>query len=150
MRPGRSDCAVCHREREKARYRREPEKSKAAATEWMRRNAGLRRAYMRAYRDSDRERERAREAYRARSLGRDSLAVEYAAILRSDPCSYCGGAGGTVDHVVPRAAGGTNGWENLTSACQPCNSEKHTRPLLSFMLGQLLAAGGECCVPVLR
>lgn len=29
----------------------------------------------------------------------------WAPVLRRDPCSYCGGPGGTVDHIVPQAAG---------------------------------------------
>lgn len=28
------------------------------------------------------------------------------------------------DHVRPRAAGGTTTWENIVSACMPCNSRK--------------------------
>ena len=39
-------------------------------------------------------------------------------------CHYCGAAGTTRDHIVPRARGGT-GWPwNLVDACVPCNSRK--------------------------
>lgn len=49
-------------------------------------------------------------------------------ILRRDGhrCQYCGGTTAplTVDHVVPRARGGTDTWENLVTACLPCNNRK--------------------------
>ena len=31
----------------------------------------------------------------------------------------------TVDHIVPKARGGTNDPENLRVLCRPCNSRKH-------------------------
>ena len=43
-------------------------------------------------------------------------------------CSYCGRTPPTVllevDHVLPRAAGGSDDIENLTTACQDCNRGK--------------------------
>ena len=43
-------------------------------------------------------------------------------------CQYCGGKFShgnlTLDHVVPRSRGGLGGWENLVSACVPCNQKK--------------------------
>jgi len=33
----------------------------------------------------------------------------------------------TYDHVVPRAAGGRTEWENIVTACRPCNSRKDSR-----------------------
>ncbi len=43
-------------------------------------------------------------------------------------CQYCGTAGElTVDHVVPRARGGTHAWENVVAACRPCNHRKGGR-----------------------
>ena len=52
-------------------------------------------------------------------------------------CRYCGRPGSTpgvvlhVDHVVPVAAGGTSGEDNLRTACEECNLGKGTRPTLS-------------------
>ena len=57
-------------------------------------------------------------------------------------CAYCGGRPKelTLDHIVPRHRGGGHSWENLVSACKPCNHRKagrtpkearmrlHTRP----------------------
>jgi len=37
-------------------------------------------------------------------------------------CQYCGsGARLTLDHVVPRSRGGASSWENVVTACAPCN-----------------------------
>jgi predicted nucleic acid-binding Zn ribbon protein len=60
--------------------------------------------------------------------------ADYAALLRRDPCSYCGGAGGGIDHIVARAREGADGWENLTGTCGRCNSSKCDRPLLEHLL----------------
>lgn len=43
-------------------------------------------------------------------------------------CVYCGAASDlTLDHVLPRARGGTDSWENLVTACNRCNSQKGNR-----------------------
>lgn len=55
------------------------------------------------------------------------------AFLRCDPCAYCGGPGGAIDHIVP-GRGGTHGADNLTGACQRCNEAKGRWPLLAFLL----------------
>jgi len=46
-------------------------------------------------------------------------------------CAYCGSDSGrlTLDHVVPRSRGGTSVWENVVSACGPCNLRKGDRLL---------------------
>jgi len=49
-------------------------------------------------------------------------------ILRRDnhTCQYCGRKTShlTLDHVVPRRQGGGHSWENLVTACAPCNRRK--------------------------
>ncbi len=46
-------------------------------------------------------------------------------------CMYCGShfasADLTVDHVIPRAQGGADTWENLVAACRGCNARKGGR-----------------------
>jgi 5-methylcytosine-specific restriction endonuclease McrA len=44
-------------------------------------------------------------------------------------CQYCGRATKdlTLDHVLPRHRGGPHTWENLVSACKPCNHRKAGR-----------------------
>jgi len=44
--------------------------------------------------------------------------------LRRDPCAWCNGRGGTVDHLVPQALGGDDRWENLAGACRRCNASR--------------------------
>lgn len=41
-------------------------------------------------------------------------------------CQYCGRQCGdlTIDHIIPRSRGGPHTWENLVSACKPCNHRK--------------------------
>lgn len=46
-------------------------------------------------------------------------------------CQYCGvclpASELTCDHVVPRSKGGGSSWENLVTACGPCNRKKGNR-----------------------
>lgn len=44
-------------------------------------------------------------------------------------CQYCGRSSGslTIDHVIPRHRGGGHSWENLVTACSPCNRRKGGR-----------------------
>jgi 5-methylcytosine-specific restriction endonuclease McrA len=45
-------------------------------------------------------------------------------------CSYCGAPDDlTFDHVVPRSRGGKTTWENIVTACSPCNLKKGGRSL---------------------
>ena len=41
-------------------------------------------------------------------------------------CQYCGSETKelTLDHIVPRSRGGPHVWENIASACIPCNRRK--------------------------
>ena len=44
-------------------------------------------------------------------------------------CQYCGISKIplTVDHVIPKGSGGPDLWENLVTACKPCNQKKGDR-----------------------
>lgn len=43
-------------------------------------------------------------------------------------CQYCGsGEDLTFDHLIPRSKGGKTTWDNVTSACMPCNLQKGGR-----------------------
>ena len=44
-------------------------------------------------------------------------------------CQYCGTGSEplSIDHVVPRSRGGGDTWENVTTACLPCNVRKGNR-----------------------
>ncbi len=51
-------------------------------------------------------------------------------VLKRDrhACQYCGATRNlTLDHVLPRSRGGGNTWENLVTACEPCNTRKGNR-----------------------
>lgn len=51
------------------------------------------------------------------------------AILTRDSsrCGYCGNPGDTIDHIFPRSRGGQDSWDNLITACLPCNQKKRDR-----------------------
>ena len=52
-------------------------------------------------------------------------------ILRRDAykCAYCGRSDLplTIDHIIPKAKGGSESWENLICACTNCNNTKGGR-----------------------
>jgi 5-methylcytosine-specific restriction endonuclease McrA len=51
-------------------------------------------------------------------------------VLRRDghSCQYCGSNKRlTLDHVIPKAQGGSHTWENVVAACERCNSAKGDR-----------------------
>lgn len=52
-------------------------------------------------------------------------------ILRRDKhvCAYCGRGDLplTIDHIIPKSMGGEDSWENLITACLPCNNKKGNR-----------------------
>lgn len=54
-------------------------------------------------------------------------------------CVYCGatyqnGAQLTVDHVQSRKRGGSDGFENLVTACRPCNEDKAHFSLKAYLV----------------
>jgi 5-methylcytosine-specific restriction endonuclease McrA len=85
-----------------------------------------------ARRAADRERQR---RYRARaSAADDNWLGKRNAVFERDSyiCTYCGADvrdDPHCDHVVPLLQGGSNEIENLTTACQRCNSAKAGKTL---------------------
>jgi hypothetical protein len=61
----------------------------------------------------------------------------YREVLKSDPCSYCGGFDErpVVDHIESQASLADDLWTNLTAACRRCNASKSDRDFLGFLLG---------------
>ncbi len=51
-------------------------------------------------------------------------------LLRRDQhcCQYCGSTKQlTIDHVLPRSRGGGHRWDNVVTACAPCNGKKGSK-----------------------
>lgn len=49
-------------------------------------------------------------------------------------CHYCRSPGPlTADHLIPRAHGGGDNWENLIPACRTCNSSRGVKPYDEFL-----------------
>ncbi len=114
-------CAPCTREYRREYKTKNREKFLSGERAWRAKNA----AKLTAYKQSRRTREGGPPA---------GEVVEWMAILRSDPCSYCGGPGGSVDHVQPVLFGGRTEVNNLASTCRPCNSSKGSKPLLAWLV----------------
>ena len=52
-------------------------------------------------------------------------------------CAYCGSTKNlTIDHIVPRAKGGTDFTKNCLCACHSCNQDKSYTPLEDWYLSQ--------------
>jgi hypothetical protein len=54
-------------------------------------------------------------------------------------CQYCGAKEQlTLDHVVPRASGGSSAMTNLVTCCWPCNIGKGSEPLGEELEAEIL------------
>lgn len=62
---------------------------------------------------------------------------EYIRLLKNDPCVYCNGSGGSLEHIIPLIKNGSDSWNNFASACRNCNSSKTHLDLLDFMLRKI-------------
>ena len=47
-------------------------------------------------------------------------------------CVYCGAKATEIDHIIPRAKGGTNSTHNLVASCRSCNKKKSNLSLKDF------------------
>lgn len=117
-------------------YRRNAAARKAYVAEWGRRNPEKRKQYRDAWAEKNpasviASRRRSNEL--RRNVRPTRLDSEYEAILRRDPCAYCGDRTQEIDHIVPVRHGGTAEWTNLTGACAGCNRSKGAKSLLLFM-----------------
>jgi len=118
------DYALANTESEKLRskskhkrlFAEDPEKFRAAARSWAKRNPDLVRAKA--------QRRRARK----KSTGVFVILSKELKRLYSKPCNYCGETGSTVaDHVIPLVRGGRHSIGNLQPLCFMCNSVKQAR-----------------------
>lgn len=66
-------------------------------------------------------------------LPKSTRAVSRRGILQRDRgrCQYCNSPVGpssfTLDHVRPKSRGGASTWDNMVTACKPCNNRKSDR-----------------------
>jgi 5-methylcytosine-specific restriction endonuclease McrA len=99
-------------------------KARAATKRWREANREKRREYNRAY------------YHRTKHVtrGYHKRDPEMARVLLADPCSYCGGPGGEIDHIDAWSLTADASWTNLTAACRTCNASKNATPLLRFLL----------------
>ena len=67
--------------------------------------------------------------------------VSWQDVVKKDPCSYCGnmsrrgrGSNPTMEHVVPKSAGGSGRWDNIVGACSACNVRRDRLPILMALV----------------
>jgi 5-methylcytosine-specific restriction endonuclease McrA len=146
------------REQQKQRYAADVahrERVKARATEWNKANRerhndaarrhrakpevrDARKEYVRRWNAENQDRLKTYavryKQWQRRLIDLDPESWDRAVELQRDPCAYCGGPAGEVDHIVPVSRGGENHWSNPTAACRSCNARKHATPMLHFLL----------------
>lgn len=121
------------RARDRERQRRDRVAKAKYLREYYRSNLEKRREYLRANPQGNRLNQRRRRALkRGYRLTADDRA--YMRLLITDPCAYCGGPGGTIDHIEPLSITASGVWSNLTAACHSCNSGKNAKPILVYLL----------------
>lgn len=135
MRPGRTDCSICHREKARIYYQEHPERVKAAVTAWADANPEKVRANKAAWRAVNRVRTNVSDRLR-RSDASLQETKDWVKIIVNDPCSYCGNQFEHVDHITALSQNGDGTWDNLTAACSACNLSKQAKSLLEFLLGR--------------
>lgn len=62
-----------------------------------------------------------------------SVYESYIVAIKHDPCCWCNHKGGTRDHIIPRSAGGSNHWSNVSGACAYCNHRRSSTSLLEWL-----------------
>lgn len=126
-------------EKQAARRRADPKKSRAYAAAYRKEHPGLIGRAMRAWRAAHPDEVRTHKiARRVRLLGNGGshTAQEWRekVALFAGCCVYCGESKPLVrDHNVPLARGGTNDIGNILPACHSCNARKHARTAREFL-----------------
>jgi 5-methylcytosine-specific restriction endonuclease McrA len=140
-RAARRECASCHRDREKRRRGKNLERLRAVARAYAQSHKAEAHARSLRWRRANREHVNrySNLSAKRRHIARVREADLYLQALMADPCSYCGGPGGHIDHIVPVARGGPNEITNLAAICARCNSRKRTRSLLEFLVYRRVA-----------
>ena len=93
------------------------------------------RSYLQEHPEVDRNAHRRRRARLANAEGEFTVAefVELCAVY-DNRCTYCNMEARLVpDHMTPLCRGGSNSLENITPACNPCNSRKHAKTYDEFV-----------------
>lgn len=115
-----------------ARAERQRERSRA----WRAANPGRMSVLVRDWKK--RNRAKVRADHRARRIAKRKATIAYLMTLQHGACAYCrcdlGGIAIHIDHILPRALGGSNERKNLQLTCEPCNLRKNATPPEKFIL----------------
>jgi hypothetical protein len=111
-------CVDAHNARNRAEYERNKESHRRKQARYRKSEKGLLHY-------------RLAQQVTRRKMPKTAESKVYATLLLSDPCSYCNGAGGVIEHIQSDQDGE---WWNLTAACASCNARKRSRSLVEFLL----------------
>lgn len=128
-------------QRVKDRWARDVQTARRKHREWRTNNPEKSLTWEASWREANRQ--KLRKAARARHLRKRGEIVAYLRDLQGGRCAYCRetvGATPHVDHIMPRALGGSNERANLQLTCSTCNLSKNARHPIDFArsLGRLL------------
>ena len=120
------------------RYRAtHPERVAAKNRRWCQANPEKAAAYAKQWAQEHPEKRAAtQQRRRARKLGATIAPFDESQVYERDglQCVYCGSTDDlTLDHIVPLAGGGAHSIDNLTVACQSCNSSKGVKSLVTWL-----------------
>ena len=131
---------------------KDPERQRAYARQWLKRNPQKARDAVRRWNRSHPEQRRAaKRLYYARHREQHKAVMmayhrAHPEVLQAKSSAYRGEVGPLqVDHRVPLSRGGTNSIDNILPACRSCNGRKHAMTEAEFRA--LLAAEGTAITP---
>jgi 5-methylcytosine-specific restriction endonuclease McrA len=129
--------AVASRERERIAARARYQATKDFNRERRREQTAAWRAanpdYHRSWKAENRE--KVRRDKRDRKIARRAAIIDFLSKTGRGRCAYCRELVGDephIDHIVPRARGGSNARSNLQLTCPPCNMAKGARDPIEF------------------
>ena len=120
-----------------ASYVKNKSRALASQARWSEENKPRHRALIKKWRAANKELVREswlRRYARVRGATTAKIPGWWMAVLRADPCSYCGRTGGQIDHAHAIGGGGAHSVENVVSCCPRCNMSKQDTPLLPWLL----------------
>lgn len=118
------------------------DRSRERSRQWRLANPGKSQVLQKAWREANRDKVRATK--RDRKIAKRKATIAHLMALQHGACAYCRcsltGITIHIDHILPRALGGSNERKNLQLTCEPCNLRKNATPPEKFILqfGRLL------------
>lgn len=137
-----NQCKQCHLDYYKSYYQENSDKKKKIARTWYAENKEQAAERVREWRaqnpDLVRSIQNKHRAKKAKALIADFTEAQWQQLLEAngERCAYCGTEDTEIcrDHAVPLAVGGDHTLTNIVPSCRVCNSRKHTKTTLEFLI----------------